>query len=361
MHLNKIELTNFRNYDSFKVDDLDKINIIIGSNGQGKTSILESIYVCSLARSFKNNEEIVMLKKDKDFFKIKISVEEDSKEKKLEYIFTEKGKKTKINSSFKKKISDFISQYKVIIFSPDELKIIKEAPSTRRNFLNISLSQINKSYVRLLNNYNVLIKNKNEYLKKAYINANSDLRYLDLLDEKIAEVGSDIANLRQEFVDKINKYLPKYFNKFNKNDDVKIVYESQFVNKNENDILHLLKKNRASEMEIGFTKTGIHRDDLKFLHNGIDAKDFSSQGLQKLILLSLKLSELEILIRDYYEKPILLLDDLFSELDISNRNKVLSSLDKGIQVFITTTDLKNVKDSLIKKAKVIDLGGNENE
>ncbi len=357
MHLTKIELTNFRNYDKFKLDNLDNINIIIGSNGIGKTSILESIYVCSLARSFKCNDENVMLKSGKDFYKIKVSFKDEEKSKNLEYIFTEKGKKTKINNSLKKKISDFISQYKVVIFSPDELRLIKESPQTRRTYLNVSLSQINKTYVRLLNNYNVLIKNKNEYLKKSFINANMDSRYLDLLDEKIAELAFEICYLRNEYINKINKHIKKVFKKFKKNDELYIKYDSQILEKNEEEILSLLKKNRKSEMELGFTKTGIHRDDLEFIHNGINSRDFSSQGLQKLILLSLKMSELEILINDYYEKPILLLDDLFSELDIENRNSILDNLNTNIQVFITTTDINNVKSSLIKRAHVIDLGG----
>lgn len=357
MHLKKIELTNFRNYDKLKLDNLDNINIIIGSNGIGKTTILESIYVCSLARSFKNSEEKVMLKNDKDFFKIKIGIESENKEKTLEYIYTNKGKKTKVNNSIKKKISDFISQYKVIIFSPDELKIIKDSPAVRRNYLNISLSQVNKSYVKTLNNYNILIKNKNDYLKKCYINSNLDLRYLDLLDEKIASLGYEICIMRREYLEKVNKYIKKIFKKFKKNDELYIKYESSFLDKSEQDILKLLKRNRKNEMELGLTKTGIHRDDISFIHNDINAKDYSSQGLQKLIMLSLKMSELELLINDFYEEPILLLDDLFSELDIENQNSILDNLNTKIQVFITTTDINNVRPKLLKKAKVLDLGG----
>ena len=251
----------------------------------------------------------------------------------------------------------------MIIFSPDELRIIKEAPSIRRTYLNVSLSQINKSYVKLLNNYNILIKNKNEYLKKMFINSNTDLNYLELLDERIASIGYEICSLRKEYLEKVNKNLRKIFKKFKKNDTLCIKYCSQFDGRNEKEILSLLRKNRKYEMEIGLTKTGIHRDDIEFIHNGINAKDFSSEGLQKLILLSLKMSELEILINDYYEEPILLLDDLFSELDIENQNNVLNNLNTKIQVFITTTDIKNVKPNIVKKAKVIDLSGRleENE
>ena len=342
MHIRKIELTNFRNYDKFKIDNLEDINVIIGANGIGKTSIIESIYVASTARSFKNNDENVMIKSNSDYFKIKVMIDDEIRTKQLEYLLTNNGKKTKINSRLKKKISDYIFQYKVVLFSPDELKIIKESPTVRRNYLNVNLSQINKTYIKLLNTYNVLIKNKNEYLKKLYINGNLDERYLDILDLKIAEIGSQICLIRKEYIDKINKRIKKIFKKFKKNDEVYVDYQSQFLNKSNDEILLHLKKNRIYEETIGFTKTGVHRDDFVFLHNGKNAKEYSSQGLQKLILLSFKMAELEVLIDDYYEEPILLLDDLFSELDIINQNSIINNLNTKIQVFVTTTDINNV-------------------
>ena len=330
MHIRKIELTNFRNYDKFKIDNLEDINVIIGANGIGKTSIIESIYVASTARSFKNNDENVMIKSNSDYFKIKVMVDDEIRTKQLEYLLTNNGKKTKINSRLKKKISDYIFQYKVVLFSPDELKIIKESPTVRRNYLNVNLSQINKTYIKLLNTYNVLIKNKNEYLKKLYINGNLDERYLDILDLKIAEIGSQICLIRKEYIDKINKRIKRIFKKFKKNDEVYVDYQSQFLNKSNDEILLHLKKNRIYEETIGFTKTGVHRDDFVFLHNGKNAKEYSSQGLQKLILLSFKMAELEVLIDDYYEEPILLLDDLFSELDIINQNSIINNLNTKI-------------------------------
>lgn len=362
MHIERIELTNFRNYEKLKLNNLGNINIIIGDNGIGKTSIIESIYVASTARTFKSNDEAVMIRNNADYFKVKLEVSDHEKIKKLDYVLTSDGKKTKINGKLKKKISDYIFQFKVILFSPDELKIIKESPTTRRNYLNVSLSQVNKTYIKLLNNYNILIKNKNEYLKKMFINSNMDTMYLDVLDKKIAELGLEIYNIREDYVEKINKKIKRIFKKFKKNDSVFIEYESQFQNKSLNEILAMFKKNRNYEETIGFTKIGVHKDDLIFLHNGKNAKEYSSQGIQKLILLSLKMAEMEVLVNDYYESPVLLLDDLFSELDIVNQNNIINSLSNEVQVFITTTDIKNVKPNLIKKAYIIDLnGGKENE
>ena len=355
MNITNLELTNFRNYKKLKLNDLAKTNIIIGKNGIGKTSILESIYVLCLARSFKNNIEFNLIKLDSDFLKIKGDILGNSKIKKLEYFLSKSGKKTKINNVLKKKISDFISQYKVILYAPDEVKFIKDSPSNRRSYINISLSQLNKSYIKLLNDYNVLIKNKNDYYKKLYINSFIDESYLDVLDLKISELGYMIYKSRRDFIEKINNYLKKICKKLKLGNEINLNYISQFNNLNEDDFVKLLKKNRKKEIQQGITKTGIHKDDFEFLLDDKIVKDYCSQGVQKMVMLAFKLAEMEVLIKDYYEQPILLLDDLFSELDEANQNIILENLNKEIQIFITTTDINNIKKNILKSAKVIDL------
>lgn len=355
MNITNLELTNFRNYKKFKLENLEQINIIIGNNGVGKTTILESIYVLCLARSFKSNLEINLINEKSDYLKIKGTVKNDIKIKKLEYLLTKNGKKTKINGTLKKKISDFISQYKVILYAPDEIKFIKDSPSNRRSYINISLSQINKSYIKLLNNYNVLIKNKNDYYKKLYVNSFIDQSYLDVLDEKIAEIGYEIYKIRCSYTENINKYLKKIVKKLKLNSDLHLNYVSQYLGFNEKKFVELLRKNRKKELPYGITKTGIHRDDFEFLIKDKNVKDYCSQGNQKMIMLAFKLAELEVLIKEYYEEPILLLDDLFSELDCFNQNMILNSLNKNIQIFITTTDVNNIKKDILKNAKIIDL------
>ncbi len=354
MNIANLELVNFRNYSKVKFKNFKKINIIIGENSIGKTSILESIYVGSLTKSFKSSIDNVLIKENEKFFKIKLELEENYK-KKLEILLNEKGKKTKINNNLKKKLSDYIFQYRVIIFSPDELKIIKESPSARRNYLNIQISQLNKKYIKDLNNYNILIKNKNDYLKKIYLNKNLDLKYIDVLDEKIAELGLEIVESRKEYIESINKYISKKFKKFKENDDIFLEYISDFNNLNKFKILKLLNKNIKKEIILGVTSTGIHRDDLIFIHNNQNAKEYSSQGIQKLIMLSMKLAEIDIFIKKHNIYPILLLDDLFSELDATNQNKIIEFLSKKVQIFITTTDITNIDKKMLKKAKVIEL------
>ncbi|MDY6072224.1 MAG: DNA replication/repair protein RecF [Bacilli bacterium] len=355
MNITRIELLNFRNYKKKKFDNFSNLNIIIGKNGIGKTTIIESIYLGSLAKSFKTNNETSIIKEGEDFFKIKVFYFDYGPKKNLELYLDKNGKKTKINTKVQRKLSDFISQYRIIMLSPDELKLIKSSPNTRRNYLNIQISQLHKEYIYYLNNYNNLIKNKNDFLKKLMLNNNLDSRYLDILDEKIVEEGLKIYNYRKNYIELINSYINEIFTNYIKGQKVNIEYESDYKINNKEKILKELKKNRNKDINIGMTSFGIHRDDYKFCQNGNDAKEYSSQGIQKLIILAMKLAEVKIFIEKYDIKPILLLDDLFSELDEKNRNNIFKSLDKNIQVFITTTDLKNINKRIVEKAKIFDL------
>lgn len=355
MNITKLELLNFRNYNKLKIDDFSNLNIIIGKNGIGKTSILEAIYLGSLATSFKTNNDNLIIKNEKDFLKIKVTLYEYKIRKNLEITIDKNGKKSKINGVTQKRLSDYIAQYRTILLSPDEIKIIKSSPNIRRNYLNIQLSQLNKEYIKILNDYNILIKNKNDYLKKMLINSITDTRYLDILDEKIVELGIKIYEYRKNYILQINKYINEIFNNFKNGDKVQILYESDYSSKNKEKLIKELKKIRNKEMNLGMTSYGVHRDDIIFEHNGSNAKEYSSQGLQKLILLSMKLSEVEIFIKDYNITPILLLDDLFSELDNNNRNKIFKTLDNKTQIFITTTDIKNINKKITEKSKIFNL------
>lgn len=355
MNIVKIELLNFRNYRKKTFDKFSNLNIIIGKNGVGKTSIIESIYIGSLAKSFKTNNDFTIIKKNADFFKIKIHCYDYRIKKILELYYDKTGTKTKINFYTQKRLSDFISQYRVIMLSPEEVRIIKSSPTIRRNYLNIELSQLNKQYLRSLNNYNLLIKNKNEYLKKMQFLNISDTTYLDILDEKIVDEGMIIYKYRTDYIGKINKYIDGKFKKFIKGSHIKLEYDSDFSIFDKNNLLKKMRENRPKEIKLGMTNFGVHRDDIIFLYNDNDAKEYCSQGIQKLIVLALKLSEIEIFINEYDIKPILLLDDLFSELDEKNRNNIFKSLNTNIQIFITTTDLKNINKNIINKAKIYNL------
>ena len=354
MNVLKIELQNFRNYKNIKIDKFSNLNIIIGNNGSGKTSILEAIYFASLTKTFRNNNELNLIKKGEQFLKVNLVLLDELTKKNIELLFNFQGKKAKINNNLQKKLSSFISQYKVLLYSPDEIKIIKSSPLVRRTYLNIQISQLNREYIIHLNNYTTLIKNKNDYLKKLMLNNYLDTKFLDVLDEKIIEEGMYIFNCRKKYLESINQFIEKIFNYFYSKSTLKISYLSDFDDSKQN-IIKQIKANRKRDILLGMTSFGIHRDDFDFVFNNNSAKDFCSQGIQKLILLSLKLSETKIFIDEYNYKPILLLDDLFSELDSKNKNIIFKAINNNIQVFITTTDLKNIDKKIISKAKIFNL------
>lgn len=356
MKIRYVELKNFRNYKKLIIDDLSRVNVFIGKNGIGKTSIIEAIYLGSVTKSFRSNYDKNVINSESISSKIKIKIEDESRKRKtLEISLDENGKKTKINTKTISKLSEYLSQYRVILFSPDELKIIKESPNVRRNYLNIEISQINKEYIKYLNDYNTLIKNKNEFLKKLYLNSNLDTRYLDTLDEKISELGFKICKIREEYFNQINEFIGLNFMIFKPNDNLKIEYISDFICKTEEEILNVLKKQRKRDILNGLSTIGIHRDDFLFKYNNQDAKNYASQGIQKLIVLSLKLSELDIFIEKYGIYPILLLDDIFSELDKVNRKKIVTNLKDNIQIFITTTEFGSYIKKEIENINVINI------
>ena len=203
-----------------------------------------------------------------------------------------------------------------------------------------------------MNDYNTLIKNKNEYLKKLYINSNLDTRYLDILDEKISELGFKICEIRTDYFKEINNYIDSNFKIFKPKSNLKVEYVSDFSNKNKEEILKSLNKQRKRDILNGLSTIGVHRDDYNFIFDDMDAKNFASQGIQKLIVLALKLSELDIFINKYGIYPILLLDDIFSELDLDKRNRLIKYIMNDIQTIITTTDLDMIDESLVNNAKV---------
>lgn len=257
-------------------------------------------------------------------------------------------------------MSDFIGNYKVLLFSPDEVKLIKDAPSSRRNYLNVQISQIEKYYLKYLNDYNKLIKLRNEFLKDISEENLENNVYLKVLDEKLVDLGVRIFKSRKEYIDNLNKKIENIQGSIDEKLKIKINYLSDFNDTKDNIMKKLIKYHKRDCLN-RVTSIGVHRDDIEFLYNGKNAKDYASQGQQKIVLLVMKFAELRLFTNTYKFNPILLLDDLFSELDVINQNKLINFLGKSSQIFITTTDVDNIKD--INKINIIDLnnGGRKNE
>ena len=362
MKLTKINLLNFRNCANININFGNKLNIFIGNNAQGKTNILEAITMLALTKSHRVgvNPNIIMFNKKKS--QIKGVVKKERLISKLEVSITDDGKTLKVNQNYIKKVADYISNLNVIVFTPDDLEIIKGSPNIRRNLLNIQLSQISKIYLNTYNEYNKLLKTRNEYLKILFNNAIADKTYLDIITDKLIEKAIIIYQKRKEYLDLVNDNIDKYYKDIVGISGLKVVYlpNIEINNYETENIRDLLKKkfskNYNKELNYGMTMYGPHRDDFYFELSGNDLKFFGSQGQQKLAILSYKLSEIPIFTEICETEPLLLLDDIFSELDIKKRNMLLKFVgESNVQTIITTTDLKNISKKYLNDAYIYEV------
>lgn len=350
MKIDSLSLMNFRNYETLNISFGD-LNIIYGLNGSGKTNIIEAIYTLALTKSFRINNDKVMIKKGKIKAKIKGNVLKNGDENTFGVEISNDGKVVTINGEKQDKVSDYVSRINVILFNPSDTRLIDESPSERRKMLNIEISQIYKEYLVILTNYQRILKQRNFYLRGMYVNGSYTNTYLDILTKKLIEYGSIICKYREKFVDNINKYIASNYEKIFGSGTLKIRYVSTFKNKSEDDLIKRYKDNYQKELSVGKTLEGIHHDDIVFVLDNNNLKEWGSEGQRKNAIISFKLAEISVIneIKGFY--PILILDDLFSELDKEKVTNLLGMLDRNVQTFMTTTDLKNINKKVIKDAK----------
>ena len=358
MRIEHLKLVNFRNYSNLEINFNSNVNIFVGDNGKGKTNILESIYVLSLTKTNRSSLTDNLIKFNEEISKIEGLIKRDDLIKKQTVCLTKNNKQIFINNKEIRRIKDYISNFCVISFTPDDLEIIKGSPNIRRNMLNIDISQLHNNYISYLNEYNQIIKIRNEYLKKMNLDGNNDIRYLEVINDKMIEKGIKIYKYRYDFFCMINEFLSKIFKKLTNLDSLNIKYETSFDLDDFNEEVvkkkyqEKLKKNFKIELMQGVTLTGPHRDDFSFYLNGINMRNFASQGQQRLGVIALKISEIYLFKKEINEYPVLLLDDIFSEIDTKKRNKIIKFLLKDIQSIITTTDINDIEKDLLKEATV---------
>lgn len=358
MKIKNIELLNYRNYESLNLEFSDNINIIIGNNGEGKTNILESIYLLSLTKSNRYGVDQDLIKFGKESYKVSGNVEDDGLVKKYGIVYENNKKNVLINNKVIRRFVDYISQFCVISFEPNDLEIVKGSPGDRRNYLNIEISQLYNTYVLYLNDYNKLLKIRNNYLKNMNISGNMDPRLLDVINEKLIEKALVIYKYRFDYIKEINEKIGDVFKKITGLENLKVVYEHNLGVEDydeeaiKNKLIDKFKRHFKQELMLGNTITGPHRDDFLFSLNDEDMKLFSSQGQQRMAIISFKLCELFLYQKVKKSYPVLLLDDVFSEIDIKKRNKIIRFLKKDIQVIITTTDVEDIDKKLLEKAKI---------
>ena len=362
MQICSLKLINFRNYQSLKIEFSKTLNIIYGNNGMGKTNLVEAIYVLALTKSFRTNNDSLLINKDQDLLKIEGEIK-DKTINNFKLILDSEGKKVKINDNTEPKLSDYISKFRVILFSPADLRIIKAAPSDRRKYLNRQLSQLNNVYLKTLNKYNKILKQRNAYLKTMYINQNAKVEYLDILTEELINYGEKIYIERNKYFEIINEIISKKYLRIAGAKQLKIKYLSDYKDFDKEKLLKKYKNSENKDVILGKTHVGIHHDDYMFYLNEESLKDYGSEGQQKNAIIAYKLSEIELFYKQKESYPVLILDDLFSELDNEKIENIFKVLKKRIQTFITTTNIEIISEEIINKSKIfkVDLGNVEEE
>lgn len=354
MFFKSVELKNYRNYDLLKLKFTPTINIIVGKNGQGKTNILESLYYTGHLKSHRVSDDTILIKNSKKNFKILSKIQKNEFLDEIKIENTEYSRKIYLNNDEITKKSEYLELVNIILFEPSNLELIKGAPNIRREFLNDAIININHSYYNILNDYNKLLKMRNEYLKSR----RNDKEYLEVLDKYFIDKAMLIYQMRNKYINKINEFITNIFRDIMNIDNLKIQYKS-FYNillEQENPkeyFKNFLQENYEKEKNIGLTSEGPHKDDFVFLTNQINLKEYGSQGQQRAGVISLKFAEAEIIKKYKKTLPVLLLDDVFSELDGIRKNNLLKYLSSGSQVILTTTDINKISKKLIDNANII--------
>ncbi|MBE6679884.1 MAG: DNA replication and repair protein RecF [Ruminococcaceae bacterium] len=340
MILNKIELQNFRLCESGEIDFSSGVNLLYGKNAEGKTNVLEAIYFFARGKSFRGGKDSDIVKFGEKGYTVKISFERADGEHILEYRFYD-GQRQRLCNGVKVSAKELIGKFNAVFFCPDHLSIIKDAPSARREFLNIALSQISQEYVTLLYEHKKLTESKNALLKR------DDVPDIDLIasyNEKLAEINAKIYKMRRDYVEKLSKSVKETIKEISGGrEDAEIFYKSDVFSEFSRfcDVImyykNLLQENLNREMAAKMCLVGIQRDDLFFTINKNDARQFASQGQQRSLALALKIAEGEIIREEKGESPVYLFDDVLGELDEERKAYVLSRTD-GRQMIVTACE-----------------------
>lgn len=361
MILKHIKLVNFRNYESLELSFSDGINILYGKNAQGKTNLLESIYVLALTKSHRSFIDHSLIKEGESSSKINGVIEKEGISTSYEVLLESKKKKCFIDHDEIKKLADYISNLNIIIFYPDDLEIIKDSPKLRRRYLNTEISQLDRNYFKILNDYTRLLKMRNESLKNMSSYSGMEHPYFKAVTDYFIEKAALIYKMRMKFIKKINEYCETIFFDISGYHDFSVKYETNLnlddmtVDEIKEELKKKYQEISLQEYRSKITLFGPHKDDMSFWLNDTNLRTKGSQGQQRMAILAIKLSEITVFENYCHQKPILLLDDVFSELDDHKKNNLLFYINNDIQTIITTTEISNIEESILEKAKLIEI------
>ena len=361
MKLTNLQLQNFRNYESVQLEFTDGVHVFIGENAQGKTNLMESIYALAMTKSHRTTNDKELIGWNKEFATIKGTVEKTATKTNLELQFSKKGKIAKVNYLEQKRLSSYLGNLNVILFAPENLTLVKGSPQNRRKFVDMELGQMSSLYLYDLVEYNRVLKQRNTYLKQLAIKKKQPDEYLEVLSEMLSELASKIVFHRLDFMKQlealaipIHDQLSLGREKFSVSYQATIPLEDGLTPEQMKEIyINQFKKNQTREADQATTLIGPHRDDLIFYLNEVPVQTYGSQGQQRSTVLSLKLAEIELMKLSTGEYPLLLLDDVLSELDDDRQTHLIKAIENKVQTFITTTSLDGIKQQFINEPVVI--------
>lgn len=358
MYIQDLQLRNYRNYEGLEAEFENKVNVILGENAQGKTNVMESIYVLAMAKSHRTSNDKDLIRWDEEYAKIEGRVKKSNGSLPMQLVISKKGKKAKVNHLEQRKLSQYVGNMNVVMFAPEDLNLVKGSPQVRRRFIDMEIGQVSAVYLHDISQYNKILQQRNHYLKQLQIKKASDHTMLDILTEQFIQVAAKIIVKRFEFLNLLEQWaLPIHQGISRGLESLKIIYKPSAEVSEDDDLSKMIAvyeekfaKIKMREIDRGTTMFGPHRDDLQFFVNGRDVQTFGSQGQQRTTALSVKLAEIELIHSEIGEYPILLLDDVLSELDDYRQSHLLNTIQGKVQTFVTTTSVEGIDHQTLKEA-----------
>lgn len=358
MYIQQLQLKNYRNYEVLEAQFENKVNVILGENAQGKTNVMESIYVLAMAKSHRTSNDKELISWDKEYAKIEGRVKKQYGSLPLQLIISKKGKKAKCNHIEQQKLSQYIGNMNVVMFAPEDLNLVKGSPQVRRRFIDMEIGQVSPIYLHDMGQYQKVLHQRNHYLKLIQSKKQTDLTMLDVLTEQFIQLAAKIIVKRFEFIQLLEKWaIPIHKGISRGLETLKLEYKPSVEVSEERCLSKMIEvfeqkysKVKNKEIERGITLFGPHRDDLLFFVNERDVQTFGSQGQQRTTALSVKLAEIELIRSEIGEYPILLLDDVLSELDDYRQSHLLNTIQGKVQTFVTTTSVEGIDHQTLKEA-----------
>ena len=358
MFIKRLQMLNYRNYNALDIELCPNVNVFMGDNAQGKTNILEAIYYCAFAKSHRTSKDKELINWNGEHAFISVDVGRERLDKRIDISILKDGKKSiRINKIKIKKIGELFGNFNVVMFSPEDLRIIKDSPGVRRKFIDMELCQLNPKYYYNLVQYNKVLNERNILLR----NRSTSSEMLEIYDMQLVEFGYNIIRERIKYIESLNKYAEKIHSDITSGKEkinFKYISTIKDLENIKENFYTLLEKNRSKDCDRGITSIGPHRDDFFVYINDIDTKSYGSQGQQRTAVLTMKFSSLEIIKELTGEFPVLLLDDVLSELDFNRKKYILSTIGQ-IQTIITCTGIEDLYEYLDEKAKVFKVKNGE--